>query len=305
MRTYVRIILQNMRGVEVVEQRAKSVINAVAGMPFKWSINPYRGCYHQCRFCYARRSHTYLEEDGVARWGSRLFVKINAAAVVRSELAKRSWKRESIAIGTVTDPYQPIEGRYRITRGILEALRDYQSPAGITTRSPLVVRDIDVLQELSRVAHAGVSISIATLDEHLAREIEPTVAPPLQRLRAVRLLAEAGICVNVALAPVLPNITDAPASIEAVVRAAREAGAAKVWHNTLYLHDITRESFFNYLREYRPELIATYAQLYRGTYAPRVVAKQIDEHVADALDRNPPRAMPRIACRVVTQLSLI
>jgi DNA repair photolyase len=294
-----------MRGVEIVEQYAKSVINAVAGMPFKWSINPYRGCYHQCRFCYARRTHTYLEEDGVARWGSRLFVKINAPAVVRCELAKRSWKRQPIAIGTVTDPYQPIEGQYRVTRGILEALRDYQSPAGITTRSPLVVRDIDVLQDLSRVASAHVSISIATLDERLAREIEPTVAPPRQRLRAVRMLAEAGISVNVALAPVLPQITDRPESIEAVVRAAREAGADKVWHNTLYLHDVTREAFFNYLREYRPELIATYAQLYRGTYAPRTITKQIDERVGDAVKRNPARATPRIYSRAVVQLSLI
>jgi DNA repair photolyase len=294
-----------MRGVEIVEQHAKSIINAVPGMPFKWSINPYRGCYHQCRFCYARRTHTYLEEDGVRNWGSRIYVKVNAAAVVRTELAKRSWKRETIAIGTVTDPYQPLEGRYRITRGILEALRDYQSPASLITRSPLVVRDIDVLQGLARVASVSVSISIATLDENLARDIEPTVAPPRQRLRAVRMLADAGIAVNVALAPVLPHITDAPESIEAVVQAARDAGAAKVWHNTLYLHDITRDAFFAYLREYQPELIARYAQEYRGTYAPRQIAKQIDTDVRAALERNPARTIERIRCTAVTQLSLI
>jgi DNA repair photolyase len=294
-----------MRGVEVVEQHAKSIINAVAGMPFKWSINPYRGCYHQCVFCYARRTHTYLEEDGVSRWGSKLYVKVNAAAVVRTELAKRSWRRETVAIGTVTDPYQPLEGRYRVTRGILEALRDYQSPASLITRSPLVVRDIDVLQGLARAASASVSISIATLDERVAREIEPTVAPPRQRLRAVRMLADAGIHVNVALAPVLPQITDTPESIEAVVRAARDAGAAKVWHNTLYLHDITRETFFAHLREYRPELIAQYAQDYRGTYAPRAVAKQIDTNVHAALDRHPMRAVERIRSEAAVQLSLI
>jgi DNA repair photolyase len=294
-----------MRGVEVVEQHAKSIINTVVGMPFKWSINPYRGCYHQCRFCYARRTHTFLEEDGVGNWGSKLYVKVNAPAVVRTELAKRRWKRETVAIGTVTDPYQPLEGRYRVTRGILEALRDYQSPASLITRSPLVVRDIDVLQGLARVAGASVSISIATLDEKLAREIEPTVAPPRQRLRAVRMLADAGIHVNVALAPVLPHLTDTPDNIDAVVRAARDAGAAKVWHNTLYLHDITRETFFAYLREYRPELIARYAQEYRGTYAPRVIAKQIDTDVRAALDRNPARPVERIRSTAVTQLSLI
>jgi DNA repair photolyase len=294
-----------MRGVEIVEQHAKSIINAVAGMPFKWSINPYRGCYHQCRFCYARRTHTYLEEDGVRNWGSKIYVKVNAAAVVRTELAKRSWKRETVAIGTVTDPYQPLEGRYRVTRGILEALRDYQSPASLITRSPLVVRDIDVLQGLARVASVSVSISIATLDENLARDIEPTVAPPRQRLRAVRMLADAGIAVNVALAPVLPHITDAPESIEAVVQAARDAGAAKVWHNTLYLHDITRDAFFAYLREYQPELIARYAQEYRGTYAPREIAKQIETNVHAALERNPARPIERIASTAATQLSLL
>ncbi len=294
-----------MRGVEVIEQHAKSIINAVAGMPFSWSINPYRGCYHQCRFCYARRTHTYLEQDGVSNWGSKLYVKVNAAAVVRTELAKRSWKREPVAIGTVTDPYQPLEGRYRVTRGILEALRDYQSPASLITRSPLVVRDIDVLQGLARAASASVSISIATLDEQLAREIEPTVAPPRQRLRAVRMLADAGIHVNVALAPVLPHLTDAPESIEAVVRAASDAGAAKVWHNTLYLHDITRETFFGYLREYRPELIAQYAQEYRGTYAPRAIAEAIDTRVKAATSLHTARPTERIRCESAVQLSLI
>ena len=138
-----------MRGVTVIEQEAKSIVNAVKGMPFAWSINPYRGCFHQCRFCYARRTHAYLEEDGEGSWGSRLYVKTNAPALARHELAKRSWKHEQVAIGTVTDPYQPLEGRYRLTRGVLEALRDYETSAAIITRSPLVVRDIDVLQSMA------------------------------------------------------------------------------------------------------------------------------------------------------------
>ena len=294
-----------MRGVDVVEQPAKSVINAVTGMPFKWSINPYRGCYHQCRFCYARRTHKYLEQDGVQAWGSRIYVKVNAPAVVRTELAKRSWKHEQVAVGTVTDPYQPLEGTYRLTRGILEALADYRTPAALITRSPLVVRDIDVLQRLAEVAGVSVSISIATLDEKLARDIEPTVAPPRQRLRAVTMLAEAGITANVALAPILPRITDTPENVEAVVQAAREAGAAKVWHNALYLHDVTREAFFDYLREKKPELIAEYAQLYKGTYAPRVIADEIDARVNHALELAPKRFLPRIEAKVPMQLSLI
>lgn len=294
-----------MRGVEVIEAPAKSVLNRVAGMPFPWSINPYRGCYHQCVFCYARRTHTFLEDDGVARWGSRIYVKVNAPAVLRTELSKRSWAHEHVAIGTVTDPYQPLEGRYRLTRGILEALRDYDTPAGLITRSPLVIRDIDVLQDLARVAGASVSVSIATMDEHLAREIEPTVAPPRKRLQAVEKLAHAGIKVHVALAPILPQITDSPENVEAVVRAARESGAHAVWHNTLHLHEVTRDAFFGYLRSRRPDLIAQYATYYKGKYAPKEVHEAIESRVGDALRRFPKHALPAIEPGGPLQLSLI
>jgi DNA repair photolyase len=294
-----------MRGVEVIEAPAKSILNRVSGMPFPWSINPYRGCYHQCVFCYARRTHTFLDDDGVGRWGSRIYVKTNAPAVLRSELSKRSWTHEHVAIGTVTDPYQPLEGRYRLTRGILQALRDYDTPASLITRSPLVIRDIDVLRDLARVAGASVSISIATLDEDLARQIEPTVAPPKKRLLAVRKLAEAGIKVHVALAPILPQITDSAESVEAVVRAAREAGAHAVWHNTLHLHEVTRDAFFNFLRSKRPDLIAQYASYYRGKYAPREVHDAIESRVSDALRRFPKQASPFIEPGTPRQLSLI
>lgn len=294
-----------MRGVEVIEAPAKSVLNRVAGMPFPWSINPYRGCYHQCVFCYARRTHTFLDDDGVNRWGSRIYVKTNAPAVLRTELAKRSWTHEHVAVGTVTDPYQPLEGRYRLTRRILEALRDYDTPASLITRSPLVVRDIDVLTQLARVAGVSVSVSVATLDERVARQIEPTVAPPKKRLQAVAKLAQAGINVHVALAPILPEITDSEENVEAVVRAAREAGAHAVWHNTLHLHEVTRDAFFGYLRANRPELIAQYASYYRGKYAPREVHDAIESRVTDALRRYPKHAPPVIQPSGPSQLSLI
>lgn len=297
--------LAGMRGVEVLETPAKSILNRVQGMPFPWSINPYRGCYHQCVFCYARRTHTFLEDDGVGRWGSRIYVKTNAPAVLRTELAKRSWTHEHVAIGTVTDPYQPLEGRYRLTRGILEALRDYDTPASLITRSPLVIRDIDVLRQLAQAAGASVSISIATLDEQLARSIEPTVAPPRKRLQAVQRLAEAGIKVHVALAPILPHITDSAEQVEAVVRAARESGAHAVWHNTLHLHEVTRDAFFGYLRAHRPDLIAQYASFYRGKYAPREVHEAIESRVSYALRRFPKAAMPFIERTGPRQLSLL
>jgi DNA repair photolyase len=294
-----------MRGVEAIEAPAKSVLNRVAGMPFAWSINPYRGCYHGCVFCYARRTHTFLEEDGVGRWGSRIYVKVNAPAVLRAELQKRSWTHEGVAIGTVTDPYQPLEGRYRLTRGILEALRDYDTPASLITRSPLVIRDIDVLQQLAHVAGVSVSISVATLDERLAREIEPTVAPPAKRLRAAAKLAQAGIKVHVALAPILPHITDSRENIEAVIGAARDAGAHAVWHNTLHLHEVTRETFFGYLQSHRPEFIAQYEAYYRSKYAPRNVRNAIDTRVGDALRRFPKHAAPYIEPTGPLQISLL
>lgn len=294
-----------VRGVEIIETPAKSILNRVEGMPFPWSINPYRGCFHQCVFCYARRTHTFLEDDGVERWGSRIYVKSNAPAVLRTELAKRSWTHEHVAVGTVTDPYQPLEGRFRLTRGILEALRDYDTPASLITRSPLVIRDIDVLRQLARVAGASVSISIATLDDSLARTIEPTVAPPRKRLQAVKRLADAGIKVHVALAPILPHLTDSAENIDAVVRAAREAGAHAVWHNTLHLHEITRDAFFGYLRANRPDLIAQYASYYRGKYAPREVHEEIESRVSRALRRFPKTTTPFIERSGPQQLSLI
>ena len=294
-----------MRGVEVLSAPAKSALNRVEGMPFRWSINPYRGCYHACVFCYARRTHSYLDEDGVGKWSSRIYVKTNAPAVLRTELARASWRHETVAIGTVTDPYQPLEGRFRLTRGILQALRDYETPAALITRSPLVIRDTDVLAELARAAGASVSISIATTDEALARELEPTVAPPRQRLRAVEHLASAGIRVNVALAPILPQITDDDENIAAVVRAARDAGAAKVWHNTLYLHEVTREAFFGYLRAKRPELIAGYASDFKGKYAPREVHERVESRVHEALRRYPLRRVDCIRPRPERQLRLL
>ncbi len=297
--------LRRVGRIDVIEVEAKSILNRVAGMPFAWSVNPYRGCIHGCVFCYARRSHGYLEDDGVGRWSSRLYAKVNAAAVLRAELAKRTWRRETVSIGTVTDPYQPIESRYRLTRAILETLRDAETPVRIVTRSPLIVRDLDILRDLAQRAGAHVSVSIATMDAALAREIEPTVAPPLRRLQAVRALAGAGIDVSVALAPILPQITDAPEQIESVIAAAHEAGARHVWHGALHLHDVTRDAFFQFLRKTRPHLIARYAQLYRGKYAPRAVRDEIDARVTRARAALPKQRVAQIAPRGDAQLSLL
>lgn len=275
---------------EIVERAVKSVLVASRGARAPWSASAYRGSYHR----------------SFVGWGGRAYVKVNAPAVLRRELAKRTWRHESVAIGPDADPYQPLEERYRLTRGMLEALCDRQTPAELETRSTLVVRDIDVLQALARAAGARVSVGISTIDDGIAREIEPEVASPLERLRAVRMLAEAGITVDVVLAPVLPGITDTDANIEDVVRAAADAGARTVWHDASRAHAITREAFFEYLRTRKPELIAQYADAYKGTNASLTLAAEIDARVARSLVDSVRRFVaPRIACRAPLQLSLI
>ncbi|HEY4438828.1 MAG TPA: radical SAM protein [Candidatus Elarobacter sp.] len=266
--------------IRVSEIAAKSALNRVRGMGFRWSLNPYTGCVHQCVFCYARGTHAYRELDGVREWGSVLAVKVNVAAVLRDELARPSWRPEEIAIGTATDPYQALEGRYKLMRGILPALGDARTPFHITTRSPLIVRDLDLLATCARRAEVSVAVSIATLDEALAREIEPTVAPPRQRLRAVRALSEAGIRVAVAVAPVLPGITDDAGSLAAVVRAAAHAGASHVWHGALNLGTVTRDAYFAFLAASRPELVERYRRIFaRGRYAEPAYVRTVAERV--------------------------
>lgn len=266
--------------VEWVEIQVKSVLNRVKGMPFAWSINPYRGCEHDCPWCYARVTHWYLDQDGVNDWSSKIFVKLNAPEVLRRELARTEWTRELVAVGTATDPYQPAEGAYRLTRRILEALRDYRTPISLITRSPMVVRDIDVLQQLSKVAGASVCFSLITMDPDLARELEPSVAPPLKRLEALRKLAQAGIRTTVNLAPVLPGITDNERNLEEVIRAAKEHGASQLWTNALHLGYVVRDSFFKYLQQKRPHLIPEYERMYPKRYAPREYQERVQRAVA-------------------------
>ncbi len=269
-----------MAAKEFAEIDAKSVLNRVTGMPFRWSINPYRGCSHACPFCFARRTHWFLDEDGVDRWSSKIFVKVNAPEVLRRELSRPTWKREEVALGTATDPYQAIEGRYRITRGILEALRDFRTPVGIVTRCPLIVRDLDILAEMAGRAAVTVCVSIATMDPERAREIEPTVAPPAQRLRAVRMLVDRGIRTGVLLAPILPGLTDAPEALGDVIQAAAGAGVSFVGHRVLYLGHVTKDAFQRFLTRRHPELLPLYRRLYPGQYAPSAYVREIAEIVA-------------------------
>jgi DNA repair photolyase len=244
------------------EEPCRTALNRVTGMGFRWSLNPYTGCAHRCAFCYVRGFERRADRPSDERYGSSVRVKVNVVEVLRVELARRSWRRETVAIGAATDPYQPAEGRYRLTRGCIGALAAARTPVDLITRGPLVVRDRDVLADAARRAPVRVSISIATLDEDLAARLEPGVAPPRQRLRAIRLLTNAGIAAGVALAPVLPGLTDAPRDLAAVLSSARDAGATHAWTNVLNLRAGTREHFLSVLEREWPDHASRYRDLY-------------------------------------------
>jgi DNA repair photolyase len=266
--------------VEYREEPCKSALNRVKGMPFDWSLNPYMGCAHRCTFCYVRAFERRADRPADDRYGASIRVKVNVAEVLRAELARPSWRGEGIAIGAATDPYQPAEGRYRLTRSCLEALRDAGNPFSIITRGPMIVRDVDVLVEAARRADVSVTFSVPTVDDAVWRSTEPGTAPPGQRLRALRTLVEAGVRAYVGMAPLLPGLSDDPASLERVVVAAREAGACGIWANLLYLRPGTREHFLACLERDWPELLPEYRRLYaRGAYLPQAEARPAKEEV--------------------------
>ena len=248
--------------IEYREEPCRTALNRVSGMGFAWSLNPYMGCAHRCAFCYVRGFERRADRPSDERYGTSVRVKVNVVEVLRRELARRGWRRETVAIGAATDPYQPAEARYRLTRGCIQALAAARTPMDIITRGPLVVRDVDVLAAAARRAEVRVSVSVATVDERLSSRLEPGVAPPRQRLRAIRTLTEAGIAAGVALAPVLPGLTDAPADLAAVLRAARDAGATHAWSNVLNLRSGTREHFLGVLEREWPEQLARYRHLF-------------------------------------------
>jgi DNA repair photolyase len=266
---------------EYREEPCRSALNRVKGMMFDWSLNPYMGCVHRCTFCYVRAFERRADRPSDDRYGTSIRVKVNVAEILRRELARPSWAREHVAIGAATDPYQPAEGRYRLTRACIEALAEARSPFSIITRGPMIVRDIDVLVEAARRATVSVTFSIPTLDEEVWRKTEPSTAHPRQRLKAVKKLVDAGIKTGVGMAPVLPGISDRPEQLREVVKAAREAGATGVWTNILFLRPGTREHFLEHLAEDWPELVPRYRELYRKrAYLPAEETKPVRSQVS-------------------------
>jgi DNA repair photolyase len=287
LRSYEHVFYSTRVRVEYREEPCKSALNRVRGMPFDWSLNPYMGCAHRCTFCYVRAYERRADRPSGEGYGRTIRVKINVAGVLRAELARPSWSRELVAVGAATDPYQPAEGRYRLTRDCLRELVAAHTPLALITRSPMVVRDVDLLTEGSARARVSVTLSVPTLEEEIWRRTEPGTPPPRQRLRAVRRLVEAGIDAGVSLAPILPGLSDRVELLSAAVLAAREAGAAHVWVNLLYLKPGTREHFLSNLARDWPELLPLYEELYAGrAYLPKKATEPVRALVADLRRRH-------------------
>jgi DNA repair photolyase len=261
------------------EIECKTALNRVTNMGFAWSLNPYRGCVHACAYCYARANHTYLGLNAGSDFETRLFVKTNIVEKLHQELARPGWKRDEVAVGTATDPYQPIEGKYRLTAGIISALADAATPANIVTKSPLVIRDIDELCRLDERAGVRLCMTITTMDDDIWRIMEPGTAPPKQRLRALKMLSEAGIPCGVYLAPILPRITDSEDSIRATMGAARDAGAGFVWSSGLRLAPDVREHYLVTIAAHYPGLLDRYEHNYRTAEPPAIYRDHIRERV--------------------------
>jgi DNA repair photolyase len=267
--------------VEYREEPCRSALNAVRGMAFKWSLNPYMGCVHRCTFCYVRHFERRADRPSDDRYGRSIRVKINVAEVLRRELARPSWQHEGVAIGAATDPYQPAEGRYALTRACLIELAAAANPFSVITRGPMIVRDADVLAEAAGRASVSVTFSIPTLDDEVWRRTEPSTAHPRQRLRALRRLVDAGIRACVGMAPILPGISDRPEQLAEVVKAARDAGACGIWTNVLFLRPGTREHFLDALARDWPEELDHYERLYDGrAYLPAQEVKPVRAEVA-------------------------
>ncbi len=257
------------------EVTCRSALNPVRGMPFNWTLNPYRGCTHGCHYCFARRYHVQFEMNADDEFASVILVKGNVATVLGRELDRPSWTREVVAVGTATDPYQPIEGHYRLTRGCLEALARGRTPIGLVTKGPMIVRDRDVLLEVTRAARCTVYVSVPSVDEEAWRILEPGTAHPLQRLRAVRELVDAGINTGVLMAPIVPGFSSSRGKIERTLKAVADSGARFVGCNVMYLQDGTRSHFMKFLEREFPSMLPRYERLYAAKYPPHTYRKEL------------------------------
>jgi DNA repair photolyase len=253
-------------GINFHEVRARSALNHVEGgrFGFDWTINPYRGCTHACIYCFARKTHIYLDLDAGRDFEREIVVKVNVPELVRAELARPSWKRELVALGTNTDPYQWVESRYRMMPEILAALEQAQTPVSVLTKSPLAMRDVEIYARMAKQLPVSINFSIPTLDEDAWRATEPHTPSPSARLDAVAELRRRGIDSGVLIAPLMPGINDSPDQVRPIVERAKKAGATFLGGVALHLRGEVKDVFFAWLEEKRPDLLPRYEQLYKG-----------------------------------------
>lgn len=256
-------------GVNFHEVRARSALNRVPGgrYGFNYTVNSFRGCSHACVYCFARRTHTFLDFNAGRDFEREIVVKVNLPEVLRAELARPSWKRELVALGTNTDPYQWVESRYRFMPEILAALEEANTPVSVLTKSPLLLRDLDLYERMAKRLPVSVNLSVPTLDEKAWRATEPHTPSPAARLDAVAELRAHGIDSGVLIAPLMPGINDDPEQVQPIVDRAKEAGATFLGGVALHLRDEVRDVFFAWLQSKRPDLLPKYEQLYAGNRA--------------------------------------
>ncbi|MFF0774163.1 Rv2578c family radical SAM protein [Nonomuraea wenchangensis] len=290
------------QGMTFYEIQARSIVNrvpAASRVPFEYTINPYRGCSHRCIYCFARKTHEYLDLDSGADFDSKIVVKVNAAELARRELAAPRWGGHHIAMGTNVDCYQRAEGRYRLMPGILTALREAANPFSILTKGTLILRDLDLLAEAAEVTEVSAAVSAGFVDPEPWRAVEPGAPHPLRRLEVCRTLNDHGIACGVLMAPVLPYLTDSPAQLERTVKAIAEAGATYVTPIVLHLRPGAREWWLRWLSREHPRLVPRYLELYgRGAYAPKAYQARITAQVRELAERfGVGRAVPAMARR--------
>lgn len=257
------------------EVTCRSALNRVEGMPFNWTLNPYRGCTHGCHYCFARRYHVQFEMNADDEFASVILVKHNIVEVLARELDRPAWAREQVAFGTATDPYQPIEGHYKLTRRTIQALTRGRTPFGLVTKGPMVVRDIDVLLEHGRAVPCTIYMSVPTVDDDAWRTLEPGTAHPLQRLRAVRELVDAGINAGVLMAPIVPGFSSSRTKLERTIKAIADHGARFVGCNVMYLQDGTRTHFMKFIGREFPSMAPRFERLYAKKYPPDAYRKEV------------------------------
>ena len=261
------------------EVACRSALNRVEGMPFQWTLNPYRGCTHGCHYCFARRYHSQFEMNSADEFASVILVKTNIVDVLAREVDRPSWKRDRVAFGTATDPYQPIEGHYKLTRRCLEVLTRGRTPVGLITKGPMIVRDKDLLLELSKAAGCTIYVSVPSVDEEAWRTLEPGVAPPLQRLRAVRELVDVGVRAGVLMAPIVPGFTSSRRKVEDTIKAAADHGAHFVGSAVMRLQDGTRDHFMKFIAERFPAMLPGMTRLYGRPETPMTYRREVQSMV--------------------------